>query len=52
MLGFLDAAQVADGARCDGDTFWAGATDVVPLQPAAAANVSAQGTAARHAERH
>lgn len=50
MLGFLDAARVADGARCDGDTFWAGATDVVPLQPATAANVSAQGTAAQHAE--
>jgi dienelactone hydrolase len=50
ILGFLDAAQVADGARCDGGTFWAGATEVVPLQPATAATASVQGTAAQHVE--
>ena len=52
ILGFLNATQVADGARCDGDTFWAGATEVVPLQPATAAAASVQGTAAQHIERH
>jgi|HubBroStandDraft_1064217.scaffolds.fasta_scaffold10651_8 dienelactone hydrolase len=52
ILGFLNASQVADGARCDGDTFWAGATDVVPLQPAVAAAASVQGTAAERIERH
>ena len=52
ILGFLNATQVADGARCDGDRFWAGATDVVPLQPATAAAASVQGTAAQHIERH
>jgi dienelactone hydrolase len=51
ILGFIDAAQVADGARCDGDTFWAGATEVVPLQPATTAAASVQGTAAQHIER-
>jgi len=51
ILGFIDATQVADGARCDGDTFWAGATEVVPLQPAAAA-ATTQGTAAQRVERH
>jgi hypothetical protein len=50
ILGFLDATQVADGARCDGDTFWAGATEVVPLQPTTAA-LSSQGSAAQHIER-
>jgi dienelactone hydrolase len=27
ILGFLDAARVADGASCHDDTFWAGAFD-------------------------
>jgi dienelactone hydrolase len=41
VLGFLDAAQVADGARCDGDKFWAGSPRATPLQPAVAAAGSA-----------
>lgn len=45
ILGFLDAAQVSDGARCDGNTFWAGAGDVTPLRPAVTA--AAQGSAER-----
>jgi dienelactone hydrolase len=41
VLGFLDAAQVADGARCDGDAFWAGSPQSSPIQPAVAAAGSA-----------
>jgi dienelactone hydrolase len=41
VLGFLDAAQVADGARCDGDKFWAGSPRATPIQPAVAAAGSA-----------
>ena len=50
LLGFLDAAQVNDGAQCRGDSFWAGG-ETVPLHPAAAAATSAQGSADRRAER-
>ncbi len=50
ILGFLDAAQVNDGAQCRGDSFWAGG-ETVPLHPAAAAATSAQGTADRRADR-
>ncbi len=52
ILGFIDAAQVADGARCDGDNFWAGAPQAAPIQPAAAATASIQGTAAQRTDRH
>src|SRR5260221_360427 len=52
MLGFLDAAQIAEGARCDGDTFWAGAPQSLPIQPAVAAAGSAQGTAGQRPDRH
>ena len=45
VLGFLDAAHVADGARCDGDTFWAGSPQATPIQPAVAAAGSATATA-------
>jgi dienelactone hydrolase len=41
VLGFLDAAQVADGARCNGDAFWAGSPQSTPIQPAVAAAGSA-----------
>src|SRR5260370_32951967 len=51
MLGFLDAAQIAEGARCDGDTFWAGAPQSLPIQPAVAAAGSAQGTAGQRPDR-
>jgi hypothetical protein len=44
ILGFLDAARVNDGAACHGDAFWAGASDVLPLRPAAA-TASVQGSA-------
>lgn len=50
LLGFLDAAQVNDGAQCRDDSFWAGG-ETVPLHPAAAAATSAQGSADRRAER-
>jgi dienelactone hydrolase len=52
MLGFLDAAQVADGARCDGDTFWAGAPQSSPIQPAVAAAGSAQAATAQRSAQH
>jgi dienelactone hydrolase len=51
ILGFLDASRVADGARCDGNGFWAGAMDAAPLQPPSA-TLAAQGTAAGHVTRH
>ena len=43
ILGFLDAEQVADGARCDGQAFWAGATTMVELAPDADAAASRGG---------
>lgn len=52
VLGFLDAAQITDGARCDGDTFWAGSPQTSPIQPAVAAAGAAQGTAAQRTSRH
>ena len=52
ILGFIGAAQVADGARCDGDTFWAGSPQAAPIQPAAASAASVQGTAAQRSDRH
>jgi hypothetical protein len=50
ILGFIDAKEVTDGARCDGDAFWAGATEKTPLESDAA--LTATGTAAQHAELH
>ncbi|HEX7970558.1 MAG TPA: hypothetical protein VF502_20230 [Stellaceae bacterium] len=52
ILGFIGAAHVTDGARCEGDTFWAGAPQAGPIQPAAAATASVQGTAAQRTDRH
>ena len=47
ILGFLDAAQVADGAQCKSDGFWAGTEGGAQPRPAAtAATASSQGTAA------
>lgn len=36
ILGFLDAARVNEGARCQDDGFWAGTTDPSPLHQASA----------------
>jgi dienelactone hydrolase len=30
ILGFLDAARIAEGARCQDDVFWAGSPDAAP----------------------
>jgi dienelactone hydrolase len=30
ILGFLDAARIAEGAHCQDDTFWAGSPDAAP----------------------
>jgi dienelactone hydrolase len=49
LVGFLDATEVNDGARCDGDKFWAGANDPAPVR-SAATTISAQGTADRHTD--
>ena len=43
ILGFLDARTVAEGARCEGGSFWAGAPDAVPMQPTSAATAPIQG---------
>jgi dienelactone hydrolase len=50
ILGFLDAAIVAEGARCEGSAFWAGA-GTTPLQSDSAASASVQGTAAQRVGR-
>jgi dienelactone hydrolase len=42
IVGFLDASRVNDGARCEGDRFWAGAGETAPLRSTEAAG-SAQG---------
>jgi dienelactone hydrolase len=51
LLGFLDAPEVRDGARCDGDSFWAGSPQPSPVHPAVAAAGSAQ-AATRQPQRH
>jgi dienelactone hydrolase len=51
ILGFLDAAQIADGARCEGQTFWAGSTTIVELAPAAA-TTAAHGAGSRPVARN
>jgi dienelactone hydrolase len=47
ILGFLNAAHIAEGARCDGQTFWAGGTTAVEAAPEAAPATATQGTGAR-----
>jgi dienelactone hydrolase len=48
ILGFLDAARVAEGAQCRGNSFWAGNGEALPARPAAAATAPAQGWAGQH----
>src|SRR5712692_3583687 len=38
ILGFLDAAALADGARCDGDRLWAGTPAIKTAQPSTASH--------------
>ncbi len=38
ILGFLDAAALADGARCDGDRLWAGTPAIKTAQPVTASH--------------
>jgi dienelactone hydrolase len=38
ILGFVDAAALADGARCDGDRLWAGTPAVKMAQPLTASH--------------
>jgi dienelactone hydrolase len=45
ILGFLDAAQVNDGAQCQGDGFYAGNGEATPVRAASSAVSSAQGSA-------
>ncbi len=52
ILGFLEAQQIVDGARCESDAFWAGSSESsLPAHPGVASATS-QGTAARSFNRH